>query len=211
MENYPRKSLYRDKAVAKSYFEKRFSSRKGKREDAETGSALERALDWIPTKGRVLDLPCGSGRFTRRFSEKGYVYFGADISMEMMEVLIREKKGQAKGPPLIQCDVEHLPFRDGTFDCVACIRFLNLVPFSVRERILKEMRRVSKGWLIVQSHRLRPIGPLVSLKVFAKRLFGADVAKYRFREGIIQAGWKEEKRIRIRHKRQYIGIYQRTV
>lgn len=49
----------------------------------------------------------------------------------------------------VQCDAECLPFKDNSFDAVFCIRFMFHVPRDVQIRILREMARVSRRWLIV--------------------------------------------------------------
>ncbi len=210
MENYKRKSFYQDRAIAKSYFEKRFSHPKGRRENEATRLALGSALRSIPGVERVLDMPCGTGRFTNLFFEGGYFYVGGEISMEMLETLAVEQREQGKTPPLVRCDGEHLPFKDDVFDCVVCIRFLNLVPVVVREKILKEMMRVSRNWLIVQSHHLKVMGPFTLLKVFIKQLFGRDVSKYQLGREITSVGWKEKSRVRVRHTRHCVGVYHKN-
>ncbi|MFQ5849125.1 MAG: class I SAM-dependent methyltransferase [Candidatus Binatia bacterium] len=210
METYRRKIAYQDKAVVEEYLGK-FIDPVGRREHEATALALTLALERIPGVKRILDLPCGAGRFTHFFHQKGYLYFGADVSMTMMEVLHREQKRQGKTTPLVRCDGEHLPFKDSVFDCVVSIRFLNHhIPAIVRERIVGEMRRVSSKWLIVQSHRLKPVGPFIFLKILMRKLCGGDVSKYLIRREILSEGWKEKERIPIQDKRFYIGVYQKT-
>ena len=180
MTTYTRKFYYQDKTVAEEYAYNRFSYPEGREEYEATKQALARALESIPGTDTILDAPCGSGRFTGFFHENGYSYFGGEISMEMIRLLVKETKGWKGTPPLVRCDAEHLPFKDNVFDCVVTIRFLNHnIPSSVREEILKEMRRVSKKWLIVMAHRLKRVGPFVFLKVFIRRLFGrkTDLAR----------------------------------
>ena len=214
MTTYIRKFHYQDKKVAEDYAYNRFSSAEGKGEYEATKQVLARALESIPGAKRIFDAPCGSGRFVEFFHENGYSYFGGDISMEMIEILVKEQKLWKAGPPLVRCDAEYLPFKDDIFDCVTTMRFLNHnIPSGIRENILKEMRRVSRKWLIVMAHRLKRIGPFVSLKVFIRELFGGDVSKYRIRQEILRAGWKEENRIWIknikRYANGYIGVYQK--
>jgi SAM-dependent methyltransferase len=214
MTGYARKSYYQDKTVAEDYAYNRFTYPEGRKEYEATRRALARALESIPGVESILDTPCGSGRFTGFFRESGYSYFGADISMEMIRLLVEEQNSGKGAPPLVRCDAEYLPFKDGAFDCVSTIRFLNHnIPPVARENILREMRRVSRKWLIVQAHRLRRVGPFVRMKVFLKKLFGADVGKYRIGSEILSAGWREENRVWIenfdRYAGRYIGVYQK--
>lgn len=214
MTSYVRKFYYQDKAVAEKYAYNRFSYSEGREEFEATKQALACALESIPGAQRILDAPCGSGRFTGFFHENGYSYFGGEISMEMIRLLVKEQKCWRGTPPVVRCDAEHLPFKDCVFDCVVTIRFLNHnIPSRVREEILREMRRVSRKWLVVQAHRLKRVGPFVLLKVFIRGLFGGDVSKYRIRREILRAGWKGEKRFWIenidRYRNRYIGVYQK--
>ncbi len=214
MTTYKRKLYYQNKTVAEEYAYNRFSCPEGRDEYEATKQALARALGSVPGAERILDAPCGSGRFTEFFHENGYSYFGSDISMEMIGLLVKEQKCWKGSPPLVRCDAEHLPFKDSVFDCVVTIRFLNHnIPSSVREKILQEMRRVSRRWLIVMAHRLKRMGPFVLLKVFIRELFGGDVSKYRIRREILGAGWREESRIWLEHIKRYrngyIGVYKK--
>jgi SAM-dependent methyltransferase len=211
MEVYNRKIGYQDKAAAEIYLERRFGHPRGRRQNEETKIALERALNSISGVKKILDMPCGSGRLTQFFYDRGYTYFGADISMEMMNVLAREQKARDLIPPLVRCDGEALPFKDDAFDCVVCVRFLNhSIPKSVRDNVLREMKRVSKKWLILQSQHLRFLGPFVLLKIFVRRIFGREVSKYQFEKEVLGAGWKEDKRLWIRTLNRYIGVYRKT-
>jgi SAM-dependent methyltransferase len=211
MEVYKRKTGYQNQGVAEIYLERRFGHPRGRRQNEETKIALERALNSISGAKTILDMPCGSGRLTQFFYDRDYTYFGADISLEMMNVLAREQKARNITPSLVRCDGEALPFKDNAFDCVVCFRFLNhSIPKGVRDNVFREMKRVSRKWLILQSQHLRSLGPFVRLKVFARKAFGGEVAKYQFEKEVRRAGWKEEKRLWIRTLNRYIGVYQKT-
>jgi len=210
MKSYRRITAYQNKSVVEQYLGK-FKDLEGRQENEATTLALTRALEEVPEVKGILDIPCGTGRYTDFLCEKGYLYFGADVSMQMMEVLAGDQKDQGKMVPLVRCDCEHLPFKDNTIDCVVTIRFLNHhIPSHVREEMLREMRRVSKKWLIVQSHRLKPMDTFTTLKVFIRELFGGNVSKYKIRKEILSEGWKEERRIPIQNKPFYIGVYRKA-
>lgn len=210
METYKRKHVYQSENVAEAYSKKRFSHPKGKKENKETTLALESALDSISEAQSILDMPCGNGRFTDLFSEKGYLYFGADISMEMMRNLAKVKNGQERTTPLVQCDGEALPFKANTFDCVVCVRFLHHhMPDRVRENILREMRRVAKKWLIVQSQHVSSLGLSVILRTLMRKSFGRKVRKFWFHREIINAGWKQEKEVIESQPKRYFQIYHK--
>ena len=210
MNTYRRKAAYQSDGVVEEYVHK-FTDPIGRKEHDDTTEALTRALHSIPGVRIILDMPCGTGRYSSFLCKKGYLYVGADISMKMMEVLVEDQKEQGSTLPLVRCDAEHLPFRNEAFDCVVCVRFLNHhIPSLIRRRMLREMGRVSRKWLIVQSHRLKAMGPFTLLKVFMRGLFGGEINKYLIRREILQEGWEETGKVPIQDKRFFIGIYQKT-
>ncbi|MFX0103157.1 MAG: class I SAM-dependent methyltransferase [Candidatus Hodarchaeota archaeon] len=70
----------------------------------------------------VLDVGCGNGRNARtiidNFSWKGYV--GVDFSYKLIEIA-KKYTGNDKRLEFIQASMTHLPFRDASFDLLACI------------------------------------------------------------------------------------------
>jgi ubiquinone/menaquinone biosynthesis C-methylase UbiE len=150
------KSRYRDSVVATTYDTSRFLSAKGQKRNRLTLAAIQRAVDKAATLGTpihgCLDLPCGTGRLFPWLLQRQLRFVGADISLEMMRAA-RTKIGATSsgGIPfaLVQCNGEHLPFKDRSLDAVFSIRFMFHVPREVRIRILQEMARVSRRWLIV--------------------------------------------------------------
>jgi ubiquinone/menaquinone biosynthesis C-methylase UbiE len=150
------KSRYRDSVVATTYDSSRFLSAKGQKRNRLTLAAIQRAVDKAASLGRpirdCLDLPCGTGRLFLWLLQRQLQFVGADISLEMMRAA-RTKIGTTSsgGVPfaLVQCDGEYLPFKDRSLDAVLSIRFMFHVPREVRVRILQEMARVSRRWLIV--------------------------------------------------------------
>lgn len=153
---------YRDAAVADAYDSWRYETPRGRRRNRRDLAAIRRALAEAARRGRAvrsaLDLPCGTGRLAPLLREESIAFVGADIALEMMRVA-RRKLGPV---PLVQCDAERLPHADGAFDAVFAIRFLFHVPDRAsRARLLAEMRRVSRSWLVLDMrHRynLRYLG-----------------------------------------------------
>jgi SAM-dependent methyltransferase len=119
-------------------------------------AAIQRAFDKAASLGTpirsCLDLPCGTGRLFPWLWHRQLRFVGADISLEMMRAAWH-KGGATNGGEnplaLVQCDGESLPFKSQSLDAVFSIRFMFHVPREVRRRILQEMARVSRRWLIV--------------------------------------------------------------
>jgi ubiquinone/menaquinone biosynthesis C-methylase UbiE len=148
---------YRNLEAARAYDRDRFQSESAKQlRDHNTQQAILRALREPGTIHSVLDLPCGTGRLTRLLVEGGFQYTGADQSEAMLTVA-REKFSDLPGANLVTSDASHLQFADNSFDCVVCVRFLNLFPSEMRLPMLREMRRVSRRFLLAESRYSREL------------------------------------------------------
>jgi SAM-dependent methyltransferase len=151
VESYDyKKSFYRSQAVADDYDHHRFTTPARKRRNERKWRAIERALAQAQGVRRILDLPCGTGRFTGRLAASGYEVIGSDISLEMIGKAVAA--GARAGPAIlgyVQGNAEMLPFRGASVDCVVSIRFMFHVDREVRIRILREFGRISSRWQIV--------------------------------------------------------------
>ena len=150
------KRRYRDAVVATTYDASRFLSARGQKRNRLTLAAIQRAFDLAASLGTpirsCLDLPCGTGRLFPWLLQRQLRFVGADISLEMMRAARRKddaKNGGGVLLALLQCDGESLPLKSQSLDAVFSIRFMFHVPREVRIRILQEMARVSRRWLIV--------------------------------------------------------------
>lgn len=156
MEYYRRRKWhYRDKDVAREYEKKRFGGLLGWMRHMRDIAAVRRAIRFAGSLGTpicfALDVPCGTGRLFQLLSQEGIKFIGADISHAMLLEAMRKLKSHLDGLlGLVVCDAERLPFKDEAFDAVMCIRFMFHVPREIQLRILKEMRRTSKRWVIVE-------------------------------------------------------------
>jgi ubiquinone/menaquinone biosynthesis C-methylase UbiE len=209
MQDYCRKHFYRDKSVAESYHEERFTHRRGIERDKALRIAVARALEFLPTIRTVLDLPCGTGRFTSFFCDRGLKYFGADIAREMLDVLVRDHRSKKITPMLVQSDGEMLAFKDNAFDCVVSIRLFQLIPQEVKVQVLKEMRRVSNQWLIVELMYVRSMREFGKTRYWLHKLLGRDRQFPVLDQDILDAGWVEHKRIPLKRMKNWIGIYRK--
>jgi SAM-dependent methyltransferase len=157
---YPyKKRFYRDPVVAAHYDEERFAGRARARRNRRKWRTIARALEWIEARAgadataRVVDLPCGTGRFTGHLARRGSGVVGCDISLPMMREA-RDALGRPSGIlGWVQAEAERLPLADGAADCVVCIRFMLHVPREVRVEILREMGRVARWLAVDYRHR----------------------------------------------------------
>ena len=145
---------YRNAKVAARYDGLRCSDREDAINHRAMLAALRKGLVSVPAGGRVLDIPCGTGRFTWHLAEAGYRTFASDISSEMMAVARQAKPDStALNASFFAGDIFQLPFPDRSFDAVLCIRFMNLVERSTRLRAVREMARVADVLVISYYHK----------------------------------------------------------
>ncbi|MGM0397371.1 MAG: class I SAM-dependent methyltransferase [Halobacteriota archaeon] len=134
---------YQEDEVAEAYEEKRFS-RGGRLIDRREKQAVLDALE--PVEDRtVLEIACGTGRFTVMLAERGADIVGLDISGPMLQ----QGREKAKNAGVIdhlefmRGDAGRLPFPDDHFDVVFAMRFFHLA--DTPAAFLTEMARVSRN------------------------------------------------------------------
>jgi ubiquinone/menaquinone biosynthesis C-methylase UbiE len=133
---------YQEADIAQAYDDKRFSGG-GRYIDRREKSAVLDALSPLEDK-RILEVACGTGRFTAMLADQGADIVGMDISEAMLEQ--GRRKAAATGVEgelsFLQGDAGRLPFPDDHFDTVFAMRFFHLAPDP--EGFIEEMRRVTR-------------------------------------------------------------------
>lgn len=134
---------YQEDDIADEYEDKRFTGG-GELIDEGEKRALFELLGDIEGKS-VLEIACGTGRFTVELAEKGADVVGMDISRPMIERAIRkaESRGVRDEIQFFRGDAKRLPFPDDSFDIVLAMRFFHLADEPLD--FLREMRRVSRS------------------------------------------------------------------
>jgi ubiquinone/menaquinone biosynthesis C-methylase UbiE len=193
---------------SKAYLKDFFSERAKEWADVYTGSrprsldtrnlisrqrfALEMVEAGVPRASKVLDAGCGTGEMARELTRRGYEVWGLDIAEPMIRYA-RERCGSGR---FQAGDLEHLPFRDNTFDAVVCLGVVEYL--DADETSLREMWRVLRpgGRAVISTPSA--LAPLYHLD---RMLIGlADAArpvsgfvKYRLRgklAPVCQAPWR---------------------
>ncbi|QGN06308.1 methyltransferase domain-containing protein [Halorhabdus sp. CBA1104] len=133
---------YQADEIAEAYEDKRFSGG-GRLIDRREKRAVLEAIGPVEDK-RVLEIACGTGRFTVMLAERGADVVGLDISTPMLQQ--GREKARAAGVDehlqFFRGDAGRLPFPDDHFDAVVAMRFFHLA--DTPGAYLAEMRRVSK-------------------------------------------------------------------
>jgi ubiquinone/menaquinone biosynthesis C-methylase UbiE len=111
----------------------------------------------IPPGSCVLDLPCGTGRLTRLLVEQGFRVTAADVSEAMLANA--RVNIAARRPPMGETwphvdfelrDVMQTGYAEGQFDAIVCNRlFHHFTESGTRRRALRELRRISRGPVII--------------------------------------------------------------
>ena len=147
---------YQADAVAEEYDDVRFSGG-GVLIDRREKEAVLSALGPIKEGHRVLEVACGTGRFTTMLADQGADIVGLDISREMLEQG-REKTaaaGLSDTVEFMRGDASRLPFPDDHFDSVVAMRFFHLMDDP--EPFMQELRRVSNEQVFFDTFNRRSL------------------------------------------------------
>ena len=142
---------YQQEEVVDSYEDKRFSRGGGRLTDRLEKEAVLDALEPVADRA-VLEIACGTGRFSVMLAERGADVVGLDISAPMLGEGRRkaERAGVTDAVEFMRGDAARLPFPDDHFDAVLAVRFFHLV--DTPEEYLAEMARVSKDLVVFDTY-----------------------------------------------------------
>jgi len=156
VKSYQAKDNYfGDKAT--TYDEKR----EGKNLWEQEKKVIENYIKNIKKGKNLLDLPIGTGRFIDLYEKAELTVYGIDISEDMLKEA-RKKVAKNQKVSLLQGDAENIPLADNSVDYIVCVRFMNWVPISVFENVVKEFSRVTRNECIVSI----PLKDGIFLKAF---------------------------------------------
>jgi ubiquinone/menaquinone biosynthesis C-methylase UbiE len=158
--------VYTGKEVVDQYDYRRFGGSGGQYVFQKDCATLEFLRG--TSRGLLLDVPCGTGMYSKVFNEKGHDIIAADASMTMLE-----KTGQRQeNIPRVLCDINRLPFEDDVFDTVMTIRLFQHLPEDDVAKILHELKRMIKPdrLLIFDTFRWSP-----KRMRFFKRFFKGEI------------------------------------
>lgn len=144
---------YQAESVAESYDEKRFS-KGGRLIDRREKQAVLDVLAPVAEQS-VLEIACGTGRFTAMLAERGADVTGLDISAAMLAKGRERARATRTTDHLefLRGDAARLPFPDDAFDAAFAIRFFHLA--STPARFLAEMRRVTADRVVFDTFNAR--------------------------------------------------------
>lgn len=105
---------------------------------------LREALALAAPLDRLLDLPCGTGRFTDAL--KGFDYQRLTIADNSPQMLARAVASTADNPKVTALELSafDIDLPEDSVDFIACMRFFHHLAYREdRQRVLNEFRRIS--------------------------------------------------------------------
>lgn len=102
----------------------------------------------------LLDVPCGTGRYTFILEQTFRHIIGGDISASMIDVAKSKKLSKGhNNVRLLRLNAGRLPFADKTFNTVICVSFFHLISNTEKHIVMSEFKRVLKprGRLILEN------------------------------------------------------------
>lgn len=110
---------------------------------------IRRHLDRVGHSRVILELPCGGGRITPAFADATDFIIEADIAIGQIRYG-RTTSSVATPRAWMTASAFHIPLRDAAVDGAICIRLAHHLPTAAeRERLFRELMRVSKRFVIV--------------------------------------------------------------
>jgi len=145
--------------TAKDYDAKRFTTRRGLLFAEFEQEQLDRAIARLPEGAHVLEVGCGTGRFSHYLANRGYCVRAVDPSSDMVKIA-SEKCMDLDNVTFAQEEGASLSSADSTYDLVFSIRVTNQTESEAYAlRMIREMIRVTKpgGLVLVEFvNRQRP-------------------------------------------------------
>lgn len=128
---------------SKIYDKRRFLTSEGKYIDRVQKELVLSMVDSWENK-TILDLGCGTGRFSIELAQQGAVVTGLDPAKEMLDETYKkvEDASSIGAIQLIKGNAYNLPFKSDTFDSCICISVLNHL--RSWDKVFNEIHRVVK-------------------------------------------------------------------
>lgn len=115
---------------------------------------LRQVVGALKSRGWLLDVGCGRGRYFVPLASQGFIYVGLDSSIEMLKIA-KSNANKITGTSFffVQGSAGHIPFVDSFFDSVICVDVLHhFIGKDSRKRVIGELTRVlkSNGKIVIE-------------------------------------------------------------
>jgi ubiquinone/menaquinone biosynthesis C-methylase UbiE len=140
-------SFYQVEKVAEEYEAIRFGHPAGMFLNSLHQKTILEGVGSLDLSGkRVLDLACGTGRFSRLFRSRGSRVVGLDLSRAMLN----QSRLRDSAEAYVEAGALVLPFKEASFDLAVSVNALNHLPAF--ETVIDEMCRVSRRVVLGLPH-----------------------------------------------------------
>lgn len=107
---------------------------------------------------RVLDVPCGYGRFSPLILEPGLSLVSSDLSFHMVKRGVESNEVPVRLRGVVADAVAGLPFQEESFDFILSMRFFqHRRQGAERKAVLGEFSRVVKEGVILSYYQISPL------------------------------------------------------
>lgn len=137
-----------------------------------TDGEMAFVMSKIQPSDEVLDMGCGTGRFTLPLAKYAKKVTGLDASAAMIEQASQKAQQEGLTIDFREADMEQLPFEDQSFDVVVSMLALMHIPLESRQKVFLEASRVLRpgGRLLVSVknslfERLSPVDRFASVDI----------------------------------------------
>ncbi len=145
---YRAKSAYAGYEAGTDYERQRFSGPLGRYRRRRELAAVNESLDALPDGVRMLDCPCGTGRWWPVLERKASEIVAVDIS-EGMRAHATERAARSHAHVEVQAgDAESLPLPDDSVDWVFSFALTKHLPPPIQTQVLSEYARVARQGVI---------------------------------------------------------------
>lgn len=111
-------------------------------------SCIEQLLASRPRCSRLLDIPCGGGRVSGPLAKATDLLLQADLSLSQV-LIARQTMGSQGNIAWLTASAFLIPLKEGTVDGILCNRLTHHLPAVEQERLISELLRVSKSFVIL--------------------------------------------------------------
>jgi len=185
--SYNAKDAY-DKEIASTYEKDRVVEPIWDKEQVFVRDFLKTVLP----SSTILDLPVGTGRFLPYYAEFDQNVIGLDISENMLDEA-KEKIGLFKNATQVKLgpgDITQLPLEGLSIDYSICWRLFHLLPEPVLATGIKELCRVTRKQILVQTFNVKPgEGVLSKIKNGVKPIVNAFMSVVAVLKGKSKEPW----------------------
>jgi len=173
LREYERTKREAYSSLAPQYDDRRYNNPAGRLLVEQTNRMLSCVLG--DERGRrVLDVGAGTGRTALYLAGRGAEVVAYDLTPAMLEIARARarERGLEENLAFMVGTARRLPFGDGAFDAVICIRLLHLIPRQEHPQHLAEMWRVvRKGGTLIYEVPNRCFGLVMRLAESLHRRF----------------------------------------